>query len=176
VTRPSHEDGKDVSEFQKAMEGVKPLAHPADVQRPKTVRRRRRVQPSGAESAPGFEVERSGEHAEGLAPGIDRGILRQLRNGQIRWDEKLDLHGLRAEDARRRVRDVLQRARDPEHRRCVLVVHGRGRHSEAEPVIKEALLDWLAEPPLADFVMAFSSATGRDGGVGATYVLLRRIR
>ena len=56
------------------------------------------------------------------------------------------------------------------------MVHGRGRHSDAEPVLKEALLDWLAEPPLHQMVMAFASAAGGDGGVGATYVLLRRER
>jgi DNA-nicking Smr family endonuclease len=60
--------------------------------------------------------------------------------------------------------------------RCVLVIHGRGRHSETEPILKEALLDWLAEPPVGSLVLAFSSALGRDGGVGATYVLLRRER
>jgi DNA-nicking Smr family endonuclease len=61
-------------------------------------------------------------------------------------------------------------------KRCVLVVHGRGRSSESEPVLKEALLEWLAEPPASERVLAFTSARGRDGGVGATYVLLRRSR
>jgi DNA-nicking Smr family endonuclease len=56
----------------------------------------------------------------------------------------------------------------------VLVIHGRGRHSESEPVLKDALLEWLAQPPLGPLVLAFASATGGDGGVGATYVLLRR--
>ena len=53
-------------------------------------------------------------------------------------------------------------------------MHGRGRHSEAEPVLKDALLEWLAEPPVGEKVLAFTSARGRDGGVGATYVLVRR--
>jgi DNA-nicking Smr family endonuclease len=43
-----------------------------------------------------------------------------------------------------------------------------------EPVLKEALLEWLAEPPIGPKVLAFTSARGRDGGVGATYVLVRR--
>ena len=60
--------------------------------------------------------------------------------------------------------------------RCVLVIHGRGRHSETEPILKEALLGWLAEPPVGPLVLAFSNALGGDGGVGATYVLLRRER
>jgi DNA-nicking Smr family endonuclease len=40
-------------------------------------------------------------------------------------------------------------------------------------VLKEALFEWLQQPPLASVVMAFASAQGGDGGVGATYVLLR---
>ena len=44
------------------------------------------------------------------------------------------------------------------------------------PVLKEALLGWLCEPPLDRLVMAFASAVPEDGGTGATYVLLRRKR
>ena len=56
---------------------------------------------------------------------------------------------------------------------CVLVIHGRGSHSPDGPVLKQALIDWLAEPPVGSNVLAFASAKGGDGGVGATYVLLR---
>jgi DNA-nicking Smr family endonuclease len=44
------------------------------------------------------------------------------------------------------------------------------------PVLKEAVLGWLCEPPLARLVMAFASAVPEHGGAGATYVLLRRQR
>ena len=40
-------------------------------------------------------------------------------------------------------------------------------------MLKDALPVWLAEPALAGHVQAFASAIGRDGGVGATYVLVR---
>jgi DNA-nicking Smr family endonuclease len=161
-------------EFRELVTDVKPLddrdkLRPA----PKTLRRRRRVDP--AHEAAGFEIDRLGERVEGIAPGIDRGVLRKLRNGEFPRDARLDLHGLHAPAARERVRETLQRVH-AEGGRCVLVIHGRGRRSEAEPVLKEALLEWLAEPPLAALVMAFASASGGDGGVGATYVLLRRDR
>ena len=77
--------------------------------------------------------------------------------------------------ARALVHETLTRVQ-AEGGRCVLVIHGRGRHSETEPILKEALLGWLAEPPAGPLVMAFTSALGGDGGVGATYVLLRRER
>ena len=116
-----------------------------------------------------------GERQEGIAPGTDRALLRRLRNGEIPRDARIDLHGLAAAAARARVHETLARVHG-EGSRCVLVIHGRGRHSETEPILKEALLGWLAEPPAGPLVMAFSSALGGDGGVGATYVLLRRER
>jgi DNA-nicking Smr family endonuclease len=54
------------------------------------------------------------------------------------------------------------------------VIHGRGQHSAAEPVLKRQLPDWLTAPPLAAHVLAFSPAPTRLGGAGATLVLLRR--
>ena len=75
--------------------------------------------------------------------------------------------------ARRRVHEVLTRTREAGGR-CVLVIHGRGNRSEGGAVLKEALLEWLAEAPVVSQVLAFSSATGGHGGVGATYVLLRK--
>ncbi len=164
---------RDSTEFEKAMSDTKPLedrdkVHPP----PKTLRRRRR-----REDAEGvqFEIDQLGERVEGIAPGTDRALLRRLRNGEIPRDARIDLHGLAASAARARLHETLTHVH-AEGDRCVLVIHGRGRHSEAEPVLKEALLDWLAEPPVGPLVLAFSSALGGDGGVGATYVLLRRDR
>lgn len=138
---------------------------------PKTLRRRkRRVDADPAAVA--FEVDRLGERVEGIAAGVDRKHLTGLRNGEIRRDARLDLHGQSEANARARVCDELLRAHG-EGNRCVLVIHGRGRHSPGEPVLKEALFEWLQQPPLASIVMAFASAQGGDGGVGATYVLLR---
>src|SRR5262249_37793403 len=102
-------------------------------------------------------------------------LLRRLRNGEYPPDARVDLHGLHVPAARRAVGDAIQRVL-AQGKCCVLIVHGRGRHSESEPVLKDALLEWLAEPPLAERVVAFASARGRDGGVGATYVLLRGSR
>ena len=141
-------------------------------ERPRTLRRRRREDPIEGIR---FEVERDGDRIEGWAEGIDRRHVRKLRGGEVPRDARLDLHGLRADAAHRRVRETLERVQG-EGGRCVLVIHGRGRHSEAEPVLKDALVDWLTEAPLDTLVMAFTSARQGDGGVGATYVLLRRAK
>lgn len=167
----SPRDG-DASEFRDAMKDATPLDGRDKLRPPVTVRRRRRRADEDPQ-APAFEIDRIGEKIEGIAAGVDRAHLRKLRSAEIPRDARLDLHGFTEAEAKRRVRDTLLQVRG-EGGRCVLVIHGRGRHSPGEPVLKEALLEWLAEPPLGPVVMAFASASGGDGGVGATYVLLRR--
>jgi DNA-nicking Smr family endonuclease len=164
-------DGEN-TEFQKAMGDVNPVEDRDKLAQPKTIRRRRKPRPDEAAETLAFEIDRIGDRHEGIAPGVDHGLLRKLRNGETRPDAKLDLHGLDAVSARRHVHAKLNEAREA-GRRCVLVIHGKGNRSQAGPVLKDALLVWLAEPALAPHVQAFASATGGDGGVGATYVLLR---
>jgi DNA-nicking Smr family endonuclease len=139
---------------------------------PKTLRRRKGGAP--AEGAV-FAIQRIGEQVEGKASGADDALLRKLRNGEFPADVRVDLHGLHAPAARRAVHEAIGRL-FAQGKRCALIVHGRGRHSESEPVLKDALIEWLAEPPVGERVLAFTSARGRDGGIGATYVLLRRSR
>jgi DNA-nicking Smr family endonuclease len=123
----------------------------------------------------GFEVVRSGERAEGLAPGVDRKHLLELRRGEKRIRRRVDLHGLTAAEARRELAAELADAHAAGER-CVLVIHGRGLRSEGGPVLRDGVVEWLTAPPLAALVLAFASALPRDGGPGASYVLLRRPR
>jgi DNA-nicking Smr family endonuclease len=106
---------------------------------------------------------------------INEAQRRRLKRGQIRPDRSIDLHGLRAEEARRTcLAEIAEAERAGE--RCVLVVHGRGRSSPNGPVLREALPGWLDDPRLAGCVLAFARAQPDDGGAGASYVLLRRRR
>lgn len=122
-----------------------------------------------------FTLRESGERIEGLAEGIDRAHLDRLKRGRVPVEREIDLHGLRQDEAGREVRVELREAFEMAER-CVLIIHGRGAHAETGPVLKEALLGWLCEPPLDRLVMAFASAAPEHGGTGATYVLLRRKR
>jgi DNA-nicking Smr family endonuclease len=166
-------DDGDRSAFSEAMKGVKPLAGRDNVKPPPQPRAPAAVRAAPPEAPVQFEVTHTGERMEGRAPGIDRKHLRRLRSGAVPVDVRVDLHGLRGAGAREAVREALNAAFEAEQR-CALVIHGRGRRSEGDPVLKRALPGWLAEPPLGAQVMAFASATPKDGGAGATYVLLRR--
>ena len=121
-----------------------------------------------------FELtDRGGGALEGVSPGFDRRRLRALRRGEVEPELEIDLHGLRRDEARHCLRSALGDAL-ASGARCLLVVHGRGLRSESEPVLRDALPTWLAEPPHGPQVLAFTPAAGRRGG--ATYVLLRRAR
>jgi len=167
----------------RALAGVKPLAGGVPRVRPRPAKPAPGARPPEAHDdeatlpgdAPGFAVESSGEHVEGLAQGIDRAWLRRLRAGEIAPEARVDLHGQRARDASRSVRRALDAAYAAGHR-CVLVVHGRGTRSAEGAVLRAELPRWLADPRTAPLVMAFATARPADGGTGATYVLLRRKR
>jgi DNA-nicking Smr family endonuclease len=121
-----------------------------------------------------FDISDSDEYIEGLAPGVDRRLLKKLRKGEYAVQAHIDLHGLSADQARLEVERFLDGARAA-GRRCVLIVHGRGLNSkEGIPVLKERLKIWLTRGPLARGVLAFATARPSDGGAGAVYVLLRR--
>ena len=121
-----------------------------------------------------FDISDSDEYIEGVGPGIDRRLLRQLRNGDFALQGHVDLHGMTREEAKQRVIKFVDESRRA-GRRCVLIVHGRGLHSKDQiPVLKEAVRTWLERGPVARAVLAFATAKPHDGGAGAVYVLLRR--
>ncbi|HSJ96704.1 MAG TPA: Smr/MutS family protein [Myxococcota bacterium] len=118
-------------------------------------------------------TDRGGGRVDGAASGFDRRRLARLRRGDPPPDRELDLHGLRRDEARRRLRGELRDALAAGER-CLLVIHGRGARSETGAVLRDALPAWLAEEPHGARVLAFASADDHAGG--ATYVLLRRAR
>ena len=122
-----------------------------------------------------FELVRTGERVTGLASGIDRAHLEKLQRGEPAPDRELDLHGLTVAESRE---DVAFELGDAWHEgeRCVRIITGRGGHSPLGPVLRDAVIGWLQEPPIGDRVMAFASAPSSLGGSGAILVLLRRRR
>jgi DNA-nicking Smr family endonuclease len=130
--------------------------------------------PTPVGGAPGFELTSGATLLEGAVSGLDAGVVRRLKRGDYAVEGRLDLHGLTREAAGAAVERFLRASRLG-GKRCVLVIHGRGRHSEAQlPVIKAALQEWLAAGRFGRQVLAVASARPADGGGGALYVLLRR--
>jgi DNA-nicking Smr family endonuclease len=120
-----------------------------------------------------FDLADSTEFVEGSVQGFDERVLKKLRAGDFAPQASLDLHGKTRDEAKHAVEAFIQKARIAGHR-CVLVVTGRGLHSEELPVLKAGVQQWLTRGRTARQVLAFCSARPKDGGTGAVYVLLRR--
>lgn len=123
-----------------------------------------------------FDISDSDEFIEGAMNGLDRRILGRLKRGDYAVKAHIDLHGLTRDPAREAVQQFIMQSRRDGHR-CVLIVHGRGLNSKDKiPVLKLLLQSWLERGRIARAVLAFCTARPHDGGAGAVYVLLRRLR
>jgi DNA-nicking Smr family endonuclease len=122
-----------------------------------------------------FFIQYTDEYTEGVAPGVDRRLAQRLHQGDFAVQGHLDLHGYTVEEAKTLVTRFLTTAYTS-GRRCVRLVHGRGRNSpDNRSVLKEQVQLWLSHGRLSRLVLAFATAPAADGGAGAVYVLLRRV-
>ena len=112
------------------------------------------------------------EYMEGHADDINPLIMEKLRNGEFSVQKVLDLHTLSVDEARETFHDFLNDAvRTQIH--CVKIIHGRGLKSRKGPVLKERLKGWIVRAMHRKWIVAFASARMRDGGPGATLILLK---
>lgn len=121
----------------------------------------------------GFVVSLTPEYEQGMARGTNPEIARRLHRDDFSIQDHIDLHGLRVPEAHENVDSFLNNA-ILANKRAVLIIHGRGLSSPAEPILKNKVYRWLTTSPWHKWVIAFTSARLCDGGAGATYVLLRR--
>jgi DNA-nicking Smr family endonuclease len=117
-------------------------------------------------------VAQTPEYIEGKSERVHPFVLERLHRGDFSIQAHIDLHGMTVEGAHEAFEKFLKTS-ILRGRRAVLIVHGRGLSSPAEPVLKTKVCEWLTSGPWRKWIMAFSSARHCDGGAGATYVLLR---
>lgn len=168
--------------FRQMMSGVKPLTqkksaekhlsprppHPAP-KRPPTANDPTNTDFIAREHAPNVSPEEALFFARS---GLQTRLLRQLKRGDLRPEGRLDLHGCTIAEAGILLTDFLKNAQT-NGLRTVCVVHGKGhRSTEGRPVLKSQINQWLRDVPA---VLAFSSAQPKDGGMGALYLLLKRM-
>lgn len=121
-----------------------------------------------------MEIHHHPDYVEGGNGSWDRRLLRRLRRGDFSIQENLDLHGFTQEEARAEL-DKFLRECCRRGLSCVRVVHGKGNNSpQGMAVLRQKVPEWLSTRTNARYVVAFTSASFRDGGSGATYVLLKR--
>lgn len=93
-------------------------------------------------------------------------VFEDLKAGNLRWYEAVDLHGCTIEEARSAVLQVIQMAQ-AENQNVVKIVHGKG----PQAILKSYVNSWLRQHR---DVLAFVSAPEKQGGTGAVLVLLKR--
>ncbi len=116
---------------------------------------------------------------------MDRRTAERVRQGRMKIEGRLDLHGMGRQDAHRRLVSFVLDCYERELR-CLLVITGkgvRGRKAAEDDwtapvpgVLRREVPEWLDEPPLRDIVLSVCPAQRQHGGDGALYVLLRRKR
>jgi DNA-nicking Smr family endonuclease len=105
-------------------------------------------------------------------PGLQQRLLRRFKRGELRPEARLDLHGCTIAEAAHLLAHFLHNAQHA-GQRCVYVIHGKGHRSAAgRPALKAQVNQWLRDAPA---VLAFCSTQAKDGGMGALYVLLKRL-
>ncbi|WP_372835034.1 DNA endonuclease SmrA [Pontibacterium sp.] len=103
--------------------------------------------------------------------GVQDGVYRNVRLGKYQSDARLDLHKKSPTQALDELLGFITEC-SGFGIRSVVVSHGRGSHEDAPGnVMRSYLNQWL---PLIPEVMAFHSAQKQHGGLGATYILLRK--
>ncbi len=109
---------------------------------------------------------------------VEKNKLKKIKQGKFNPEKILDLHGftlLKAEAELRQFIELCIR----ENKRFVLVITGKGRHSDdnqgaEKKIIKTALPFWLKENFYMDKIQYFSFANQKHGGTGAYYIFLKR--
>jgi DNA-nicking Smr family endonuclease len=168
-------DDDDFHLFRDAMQGVRPLkgggrAHhgrPAPSPRP---RQKEADDAAVLREMLDGPLPDIGEELSYRGDGLQDAAFRRLQRGAFHIDSELDLHGMRANEAKLATGRFLNAAVD-HGARCVRIIHGKGLRSKGDgPVLKQRLDGWLRQ---RGEVLAFCSARREHGGTGAVYVLLR---
>ena len=110
------------------------------------------------------------DYLEFARPGVQHGVYKNLRQGKYEIQSRLDLHRHTVEQARVALWDFVE-ACQKHGIRCALVTHGKGEGREEPAKLKSCVNHWLRQ---FDQVLAFHSAQKLHGGVGSTYILIKK--
>lgn len=115
---------------------------------------------------------------ENSLPNLDPPLRKRLRRGHAEIEGRLDLHGMRQEQAHQTLRHFIVGAQ-ARGARVVMVVTGKGSgmatHDDHERgVLRRMTPFWLQAPDLRPLIIGIESAARHHGGEGAIYIHLRR--
>jgi DNA-nicking Smr family endonuclease len=180
MTDKLNEDDKQL--FRQAMRGVKPLANSDKIalthgQTSDTAYRRKQAQHSPEQLKTKLTIRDTITTDAIMAyrqSGVAAKQWQQLKQGQLKIEATLDLHGLTVEKALLALENFFNQAYEQEWR-VLRIIHGKGHTSTASsaPALKNAVYAFLQSTPR---LIAFHSAPATAGGNGAVLVLLKNYR
>jgi DNA-nicking Smr family endonuclease len=109
---------------------------------------------------------------------LDRRARQKIARGRVEIGARIDLHGMKQNEAKERLSAFIHRAQARGHS-LVLVITGKGTaapHGAERGVLRRAVPLWLALPEFRPLVVGFEEAAPAHGGTGALYVRIRRNR
>jgi DNA-nicking Smr family endonuclease len=109
---------------------------------------------------------------------LDRRARQKIARGRVEIGARIDLHGMKQNEAKERLSAFLHRAQ-ARGQSLVLVITGKGTaapHGVERGVLRRAVPLWLALPEFRSLVIGFEEAAPAHGGAGALYVRIRRNR
>jgi DNA-nicking Smr family endonuclease len=108
--------------------------------------------------------------------GISASQADKLKKGKIRPEKIIDLHGYTQFRAHSYINNELLKCYNRNIRSVLIITGKKVGKLGAEGVLKKEVPKWLNVSPLRDIILMTSWAMPKDGGNGALYVLLRRVR
>lgn len=119
---------------------------------------------------------------------FDTRKAKKIAKGRQGIDARIDLHGLRQDEARSRLTTFIRRAAD-NGLSTVLVITGKGREADdpympfgemldkaPRGVLRRNVPRWLEEPDLRPLIVSWTTAAIQHGGDGALYIHIRKKR
>ncbi|MGO9363394.1 MAG: Smr/MutS family protein [Rhodomicrobium sp.] len=149
----------------------------------------KRARPLGASAQPEVKPAFPMKHTLSAPPRppepFDARAAKRIARGRREIDARLDLHGLRQQDAYVALRRFLARCQ-AEGLRHVLIITGKGSGDKREErefwtaeergVLRRLVPHWLCEPAMRLHVVSFTESAMKHGGAGALYVTIRKAR
>ena len=127
---------------------------------------------------PNTKIIKDDKHTPSLR--MDAKLHNKLKQGKLRPQAKLDLHGLNLAQAQSVLTKFVLSSYDKGFR-LILVITGKGRNTENNDIIprrvgilKANFPNWLAIEPLSSKILQITEAHVRHGGGGAFYVYLKK--
>jgi DNA-nicking Smr family endonuclease len=112
----------------------------------------------------------------GSSGGLKRSEQRKMDSGRFSPDITLDLHGMTLNEAFKALEKAIISAYENQNR-LLLVITGKGRNSVlGSGALKRELPHWLSLSHIASKIIRASNAAPKDGGDGAFYILIKRLK